>query len=96
MGHASCGAVAAALQAVQGQSVPGYVSNLVNGIAPAAREVADQPEEIRLANAIRANSTLVASQLRGLPRLAPRLAEGKLNIVAAYYELRTGQVSLLS
>jgi carbonic anhydrase len=96
LGHQRCGAVAAAVQAVQGGAVAGYLSYLVETIAPAARLALGRPGDV-VDNAIRANVERVVSQLAAAePVLAGGVREGRLRIVGAYYSLDTGVVSLLT
>jgi len=96
LGHANCGAVQAALAAIEGNNVPGYAFRLVEAIAPAVRRVLGQPGDT-LDNAIRANALLGVEQIRDAePLLAEDVRRGRLTAVAAYYDFQTGQVSLLS
>jgi hypothetical protein len=49
-----------------------------------------------LANAVKQNALMMASQLRGSrPVLAPLVAGGRLNIVAAQYDLESGVVEVI-
>jgi carbonic anhydrase len=88
LGHASCGAVKAA---IQGKAVPGQISSLFPHIQPAVDQAGSD-----LTAAIKANASIQAALLsKSSPVLAPMVKEGKLKIVAAYYDLATGKVTLV-
>lgn len=93
LGHESCGAVTAAVEAGE---TAGHIAALVNLIKPAvdkSRGMSGDP----VANAVRANVQMVVQQLRSsTPILSERVAEGKLKIVGAVYSLKTGEVTWLS
>jgi carbonic anhydrase len=88
LGHAGCGAVKAAMS---GKSVPGQISALYAPIRPALERAGAD-----LNAAIKANAQIQADLLRtASPVLADLGAAGKLKVVAGFYELASGQVSLL-
>jgi len=92
LGHASCGAVTAA---VNGGDLPGHLPYIAQAIQPAVARVRNQPGDL-LENAIRANAQMVAEQLgTSEPVLAGRVAAGRLQIVPAYYDLKSGHVEIL-
>jgi carbonic anhydrase len=92
LGHASCGAVAAA---VRGQPMPGRLSQLAEVLQPAVEAARDQPGDL-LENAIRANSHITAQALAGQSTiLAEGVAAGRVKIVPAYYDLAEGRVEIL-
>lgn len=96
LGHSGCGAVDAALAALRGDAIPGYAYRFAEGIGPAARSVLDQPGD-QLDNAIRANIEMGAERLRTAePDLAGTVRDGRLEVVGAYYDLATGEVSILA
>ncbi len=89
LGHGGCGAVQATLA---GKEVPGQISALYapirSGIARAGTD---------LEAAIRANAQYQADLLRGAsPVLAGMVKQGKMKVVAAYYDLASGKVSVLA
>jgi len=96
LGHDKCGAVAAALEAVEsGGTAPGHVGVIVDAIKPAVLTARKQTGDL-LANAIRNNVGLVDRQLRdSQPLLAPAAAASKLKIAAAVYSLTSGAVTYL-
>lgn len=88
LGHSSCGAVTATLQ---GNPVPGQISCLFSHIRPAVEKANGDIE-----TAVRENARIQARLLAdSSPVLAEMVRDGKLKIVAGYYDLATGRVSLL-
>ena len=96
LGHERCGAVQAAVKAMEtGGVVPGHLGKLIAAIKPAVAEVQDQPGDI-LDNAVRANVGLVRRQLQAaVPVLAARIQANQVNIVGARHDLDTGEIELL-
>jgi carbonic anhydrase len=96
LGHSSCGAVKAAKQHIDAKdSLPGAINGLVELIKPAVTQSKGAPGDA-LENAIRKNVELGVERLRELqPILAPRVKEGKLKVLGAVYDLRTGVVTPL-
>lgn len=89
MGHAKCGAVQAT---IQGKDVPGQISALYPHIQPAIDQAGDNLEAATKANA-RIQAALLGKSstvVKGLVK------EGKLKLAAAYYDLGSGRVMLLS
>ena len=96
LGHAGCGAVEAAVAAIQGDPIPGYAYRFAEGIGPAVQRVLDQPGD-QLDNAIRANIAMGVEQLRTAePILAAAVGSGQLTVAGGYYDLASGEVSLLA
>jgi carbonic anhydrase len=92
VGHSKCGAVAAT---VGGGNVPGHILSIVESIEPAYESVADQPGDT-VENTVRANALRAARQIsRAKPILSAAVEAGHLKVVAARYDLATGQVVLL-
>jgi carbonic anhydrase len=88
LGHASCGAVKAA---IQGKEVPGQISALYPHIRPAIDQAGPDVEA-----AIKANAKIQATLLsEASPVLAPMIKDGKLKIVSGYYDIATGRVALV-
>jgi carbonic anhydrase len=88
MGHSRCGAVTAA---IQGQEVPGQISALFPYIEPAVEQAGPDLEAT-----IRANVRIQANRLREYsPLLASLIEDGKLKVAAGYFDIRTGEVTLL-
>jgi carbonic anhydrase len=97
LGHQSCGAVAAAIAAVQGAPPPeGQIGAFVAPVIPAAQAVQSLPQDQQLDVAIAHNVANQVVVLQGLqPLLAPEIASGKVKLVGAEYQLTSGQVKLL-
>lgn len=88
LGHANCGAVKASIEA---KAVPGQISALYPYIRPAVDQAGSNLEA-----AIKANAKIQAGLLRqSSPVLAGRIKENQLKIVAGYYDLTSGNVTLL-
>src|SRR5277367_2631642 len=88
LGHASCGAVKAA---IAGKAVPGQISSLFPHLQPAVDQAGSD-----LAAVTKANASIQAALLsKASPVLSPMVKEGKLKIVAGYYDLATGKVTLV-
>jgi carbonic anhydrase len=88
MGHSRCGAVTAA---IQGLAVPGQIAALFPYIEPAVAEAGPD-----LDATIRTNTRMQAARLRSAsPLLTSLVDEGKLQITAGHFDIRTGSVSLL-
>ena len=88
LGHANCGAVKASIEA---KAVPGQISALYPYIRPAVDQAGANLEA-----AIKANAKIQAALLRqSSPVLAEEIKQNRLKIVAGYYDLATGKVSVL-
>jgi carbonic anhydrase len=88
LGHANCGAVKAAIDA---KAAPGQISVLYPYIRPAIEQAGPDLE-----TAIKANAKIQATLLRqSSPVLAEQIKQNQLKILAAYYDLASGKVSLL-
>lgn len=93
LGHASCGAVRAA---VSGGDAEGHLPCLISAIRPAV-EKAECCSGDRIDHTIRANAKLAAEQMiERSPILAGLVRAGELHIIAAYYDLATGRVEQLA
>jgi carbonic anhydrase len=88
MGHGNCGAVKAT---IQGKEVPGQISALYPHIQPAVDQAGSNLEA-----ATKANAKIQAALLRQASTvIAGLVKEGKLKVVAAYYDIVSGSVTLL-
>jgi carbonic anhydrase len=96
LGHSGCGAVKAAMKHIDAKdSLPGAINGLVELIKPAVTQSKGSSGD-PLENAIRKNVEIGVERLKELqPILAPRVKDGKLKIVGAVYDLRTGAVTML-
>jgi carbonic anhydrase len=88
LGHQSCGAVKATIDA---KAVPGQISALYASIRPAVDQAGPD-----LDAAIKANAQRHAALLRtASPVIAGLVKDGGIKVVAGYYDLRSGKVTLL-
>jgi carbonic anhydrase len=94
MGHSSCGAVKAGIEASKGETFPGDIEHLATIIKPAAEATKNMPGDWTT-NAVKENVRRVASSLHTSPVLSDLVKSGAINIVGAYYSLDTGKVALL-
>jgi carbonic anhydrase len=95
LGHSECGAVKAAIKHTDDHdALPSALGELVNRIRPAVVRAKGMPGD-RLDNAIRANVSIGVETLRALrPIVAPAVKRGAVKVVGAFYDLRTGAVSM--
>ncbi len=88
MGHSNCGAVKAT---IQGKEVPGQISSFFPHIQPAVDQAGPD-----LASATKANAKIQATLLRESSTVISGLVKsGRVKVVAGYYDLGTGSVTLL-
>jgi len=92
LGHTSCGAIGAVAEGVE---LEGHIASLVPAIQPAVDKVRNQEGNLT-DNAAREVAIMTARQLQeSEPIMAKLVKAGKLKIVPAFYELESGEVSLL-
>ena len=92
LGHGRCGAVKAALE---GGPFPGVIESLVSAIQPAIEASEGQPGD-RLTNAVKANVRIQVKRLQKSSVITSAIQKGKLKVVGAFYDLNTGEISLVS
>ncbi|HEX8873266.1 MAG TPA: carbonic anhydrase [Nitrosospira sp.] len=97
LGHESCGAVAAAIDAVdKHEQFPGHIQAMASALAPAVRAAKNMPGE-RFENAVRMNVIRNVDKLKNQPPILSRLVrEGKIRVVGGVYSLKTGKVDLVA
>lgn len=97
LGHSNCGAVNAAVKHIdQSDSLPGAINGLVELIKPAAAKAKAQPGDI-YANTTTVNVELGVEKLKAAdPIIAPRVKDGRVKVIGAIYDLKTGKVALTS
>lgn len=89
LGHGNCGAVKAT---IDGKAAPGQISSLYRFVRPAVNTGGDN-----LRAATEANAKIQAQLLKeSSPVLAGLVKERKLSIVAAFFDVESGKVTLLS
>ena len=88
MGHSGCGAVKAT---IQGKEVPGQISSLFPHIQPGVEQGGTD-----LVAATKANAKIQATLLTQASTVISEMAKaGKLKVVAGYYDLGSGEVTLV-
>jgi carbonic anhydrase len=88
MGHTNCGAVKAAMQ---GKDAPGQISTLYRHFRPALDQAGSNLEA-----AIKSNAKMQSDLLStGSTVIASFLTENRIKVVPAYYNLASGDVTLL-
>lgn len=93
LGHERCGAVAAAVSVVtENATFPGSIGRMVEPIVPAVLLAREEGGDL-LENAVRRNVGRVVERLRTEETvLAAPIAEGRLRVVGARYDLEDGIV----
>lgn len=95
LGHESCGAVKAALDALAGGgSVSPNIDVLVDAIAVPVLRAREQAGD-RLNNAILANVRFGVERLRREPDLTPLIDRGDIRVVGGEYRLASGLVEIV-
>jgi len=97
MGHERCGAVQAAIQMVQDDKrFPGAIGEMVSPIIPAVLRAQKMTGDL-VENAVKENVRSVVLRLRQSDDvLSGPVAQGKVKVVGAYYNLGTGAAEFLS
>ena len=95
LGHENCGAVAAALDVVQKNATyPGVIGEMIQPIIPAVLAARRPGGEVRLDDAVIANARRVATRLKTQSPVIQELTrQGRLQVVAARYDLDDGDVA---
>jgi carbonic anhydrase len=96
LAHTACGAVKAACDVVtENATYPGVIGRMIAPIVPAALAVRDQPGDF-VDNAAKESAKRTAKLVTAVSPLMADLAKaGKLESVAAIYDLETGVVTFL-
>jgi carbonic anhydrase len=96
LGHQYCGAVTAAIEALESGVEPaGTVGRLVAEIAPAVRESADGDPAGLLDRAVDRHVARTLAVVSELSTVRHRVSAGELAVVGARYQIDTGKVTLL-
>ena len=92
LGHSECGAVDAT---VKGGQPPGHINSLVQAIKPALDRLKKQsPDWVNIV--AKENIKIGVERLRiSDPILTARYEEGNIDIVGAFYNIKSGKVSLI-
>ena len=91
LGHGSCGGVTGAI--TEGGHEHGNIGHLLETIRNDVNEYVGKIE--RLDDAICHHTHIQVERIMACPHIAERVSEGKLAVKAAYYDVKTGKVSLL-
>jgi carbonic anhydrase len=92
LGHTKCGAVSAA---VEGGEAPGHIKSIVESLGPAVNMAKKKPGD-PVDNAVRISAKLTAAAVSQTgPILSEAIKSGDVKIVAARYDIATGQVEFL-
>jgi carbonic anhydrase len=97
LGHESCGAVQAAIEAAdKNEQFPGHIQAIASALAPAVRAV-DRKLKNRIDSVVKMNVIQNVQELKKqTPILNKLVEEKKLLIVGGVYSLRTGKVDLVA
>ncbi|HWV40190.1 carbonic anhydrase, partial [Pseudorhodoplanes sp.] len=97
LGHNSCGAVNATIEALQkGNTLPGHIADLVRAMKPGIEPTSKNAGSDLAQRAVVANVQYNVERLKtATPILAGMVAKGELRVVGGVYDLATGKVSLV-
>ncbi len=99
LGHTDCGAVKSAIEVVvNGKSYPpseyGAIGEVIDDLVPTVESLA--PAERNVRRCVTANAISQAQDIaRRGPIIAPAIAEGKIRVVSAVYNIANGFVSIV-
>ena len=97
LGHEGCGAISAALRTkFHGAALHSRIQLLVDNLVPGLSQVDPQAEpELQMAQAVEANVRWTMASIQATPEGQRRLAEGRMKLAGAVYEIATGRVRFL-
>jgi carbonic anhydrase len=96
LGHEGCGAVAAALaNRDEGAEHRSRIQLLVNAILPGLPQSNSDSPEARISEAVESNVRWTVRQILETPEGRMRVAEGRMKIVGAIYDVASGRLRLL-
>lgn len=97
LGHTSCGAIGAAIKAVEkDEDFPGHIQSLTSALSPAVEGAIKQKPKDLADAATRENIRLNVAKLRtATPVLSKRVRDGQLKVVGGLYDIKTGRVELI-
>jgi carbonic anhydrase len=97
LGHTSCGAINATVEALQkGNTLPGHIADLVRAMKPGIEPVLKQPGADLNQRAVIANVRFNVKHLtEAQPILAEMVAAKKLKVVGGVYDIATGKVTMV-
>lgn len=96
LGHERCGAVIAAIDAIQsGQPAPGHIQAVVDALRPAYEIAVRLPGDL-VENMVRAQVRLDVADLKSDPLIAGQIADHGLLVVGGRYDLTSGAVEIIA
>jgi carbonic anhydrase len=97
LGHQSCGAVNATIEALQkGNTLPGHIADLVRAMKPGVEPALKQPGSDLQARAVVANVKYNVEQLKtATPILSDMVAKNQLAVVGGVYDIAAGKVTMV-
>ncbi len=97
LGHHSCGAVNATVEALQkGNKLPGHIASLVTAMKPGVESVLKQSGDDLQRRAVIANVQYNVARLKkATPILADMVAKGDVGVVGGVYDIGSGKVTLV-
>jgi len=97
LGHSECGAVAAAIESLQKDTqFPGSINDIAQTIEPAVEKAKAEKGNLLL-NSIISNVQMGVNKLNNSdPVISDLVKKGKVKVVGANYDLKTGEVKLIS
>ena len=97
LGHSECGAVAAAIESLQKDTqFPGSINDIAQSIEPAVEKAKAEKGNLLL-NSIISNVQMGVNKLNNSdPVISDLVKKGKVKVVGANYDLKTGEVKLIS
>lgn len=96
LGHQRCGAVIAAISAIEsGKPAPGHIQAVVNALRPAYRVAVGQRGDL-VENMVRAQVRLTVRRLKEDELIAELIAKEGLLVVGGQYDLYSGRVEIIA
>jgi carbonic anhydrase len=97
LGHNSCGAVNATVEALQkGNALPGHIAGLVTAMKPGIESTLKKPGSDLEQRAVVANVQYNVERLKkATPILADMVTKNQLGVVGGVYDIATGKVVLV-
>lgn len=101
LGHESCGAIQAAIDASDNyEQFPGHIQSIATALTPSVRAVRQTPNYVssdRYFDIVKKNVMLTVEELRKQPPILSRMVDSKkLKVVGGVYYLKTGKVELIA
>lgn len=91
LGHGSCGGVTGAISEEEGEE-HGNIGKLLGTIRQDVADYVGKPES--LDEAIRKHAHIQVERIISYPHVAQKVKEGKLLVKCAYYDVKTGKVTI--